>query len=183
MKWSQSRAVWEPGDRASPLHDTLNEHFLGNAEVPSQDVRSANAPCSLAQGQAKGALPRPAVITLQSGGRTEIRPALSAFWRFDLPAAKAGTETMCGTWGTLAIRFGGDPDFRQPEQAGRARENLSQIDRDSRDGNAALGPTNSSARPFGAGRVNVIVPCPDGGKAIFPKPFSSRTGRVTPGFF
>ena len=98
----------------------------------------------------------PAAIIADSGGRTEIHPALHAFWRLDLPATEAGIETVCRIGRALAIRSGGDPVFRQPGQVVRA--GLNQIDSDSREGNAALGPTNSSARPVGAGRVNVTVP-------------------------
>jgi len=125
MKWSQLRAVRESGDWASPpyLHDTLNEHFRGNVEVPSQDVRSANAPRSLSllrgQNKAKGALSRPAVTALPSGGRTEIRSEIHAIRRFDLPATEAGIETVQRIGKALAICFGSDPIFQQAARYSR----------------------------------------------------------------
>jgi len=54
----------------------------------------------------------PAAIIADSGGRTEIHPALHAFWRLYSPATEAGNETMCQIGGALAIRFGGDSVFR-----------------------------------------------------------------------
>ena len=45
--------------------------------------------------KAKDVLSLPAVILVESGGRTEIRPEIYAFWRFNLPATEAGNETVC----------------------------------------------------------------------------------------
>ena len=61
----------------------------------------------------------PAAIIADSGGRTEIHPALHAFWRLNLPATEAGNETVCRIGGALALRFGGDPVFRQSRQVVR----------------------------------------------------------------
>jgi hypothetical protein len=55
----------------------------------------------------------PAAIVVESGGRAEIHPELHAYWRLYVPAAEAGNETVCRIGRTLAIRFGGDPLFKQ----------------------------------------------------------------------
>jgi hypothetical protein len=74
--------------------------------------------------QSKRRAVTPAATVVESGGRAEIHPELHpelhlelhAYWRFDVPAAEAGIETVCRIGRALAIRFGGDPGFKQSAQ-------------------------------------------------------------------
>lgn len=68
----------------------------------------------MGRSKAKDVLSRPAAITLESGGRTEIGPELHAIWRLDVSATEARIETVQGIGEALAVRFGGDPVFRRP---------------------------------------------------------------------
>jgi hypothetical protein len=124
MKWSQSRAGWEQGDRASPPYlSQFPQRALprqrGSFRARCQIGQRAVLVLAVRTEQSKGALLRPAVITLESGGRTEIAPKIHAIRRFNLPATEAGIEAVQRIGQALAICFGGDPIFQQPANGPR----------------------------------------------------------------
>lgn len=59
----------------------------------------------------------PATIVVQSGGRTEHGPKLHAYWTIGGSASEdAGVSLACRVREALALRFGGDPAFKQAAQ-------------------------------------------------------------------
>jgi hypothetical protein len=71
------------------------------------------------------ALLGPATIVVESGGRTESGLKLHAYWALREPAkGDADIGLACGAREALAIRFGGDPAFKQAAQVIRVPGSL-----------------------------------------------------------
>lgn len=55
-------------------------------------------------------------IVVESGGQTESGAKYHAYWRLARPATGAEILEVCRAREALALRFGGDPAFKQPAQ-------------------------------------------------------------------
>ena len=66
----------------------------------------------------------PATVVVESGGQTEAGPKLHAYWRLDAPADGEAIAEACRVREALALRFGGDPAFKQPAQVIRVPGSL-----------------------------------------------------------
>lgn len=62
------------------------------------------------------ALLGPATLVVESGGMVEGQPKLHAYWRLTEPATGKQIEAACQAREALAVRFGGDPAFKQAAQ-------------------------------------------------------------------
>jgi len=100
------------------LPGTMRGNGTGKADVLSLpailvDFDKGNPDASLA---ATEALLGPASIVVESGGRTEVGPKLHAYWRLSEPATGNNVDRACRVREALALRFSGDPAFKQPAQ-------------------------------------------------------------------
>jgi hypothetical protein len=68
------------------------------------------------------ALLGPASLVVESGGKTEADPKLHAYWR--LADGSGDVSKICEVREALALRFGGDPAFKQPAQVIRVPGSL-----------------------------------------------------------
>jgi hypothetical protein len=70
------------------------------------------------------ALLGPATVIVESGGVIDGLPKLHAYWRLAEAAAVADIGTACAVRESLAVRFGGDPAFKQAAQVIRVPGSL-----------------------------------------------------------
>lgn len=100
------------------LPGTVRGAGTGKADVLSVpailiDFDKGNPDANLAAAEA---LLGPATVIVESGGVVEGRPKLHAYWRLAEPATMAAIGAACAAREALALRFGGDPAFKQAAQ-------------------------------------------------------------------